>query len=394
MTGAERKKLVEFRMHVPVLRETAYLQTAETGLIPDFVHDGIARYQEDRYLRTGDSRWELPDGRICGTLAMMDWAKQQLAAMIGGEKENIFFGNNSGQVYTVVTSGMRFSAGDNVVLVENSWMGNRFAWQIRQADGLEIRYAKKQNGRVDLEELFALCDNRTRAVCVSLVESGSGFRIDAEAIGAYCHEHHIWFVADGVQALGVLPINVKATKIDFLVGNDYKWMMNYCGTGYAYISPDLMADIGQLGAGWMSDDERFRTDKQVLHIREDAGRFELGYPTVSGIYGLGLTAAKYLDFGGTLIHRYVNELSTYLLQGVAAIEGIQPCYSFTSEEKSAIHLLSISGSRTITDEMQRKAKTAVNIRTASDGNTYARISLHYYNNLEDIDRFLTLVDAK
>ena len=30
-----------FRAHVPVAREWAYLITASTGLVPDFVYDGV-----------------------------------------------------------------------------------------------------------------------------------------------------------------------------------------------------------------------------------------------------------------------------------------------------------------------------------------------------------------
>ena len=85
-------KFAEFRTHVPVLAHTAYFDTTSTGLVPDFVHDAVQRYQEDRYQKGGDSVWLLPDGSQTGTLGMMDFAKSEIAKMIGSQKENIVFG--------------------------------------------------------------------------------------------------------------------------------------------------------------------------------------------------------------------------------------------------------------------------------------------------------------
>ncbi len=388
-------KFAEFRTHVPVLSHTAYFETSSTGLIPDFVHDGVARYQEDRYLKGGDSLWELPGGESGGTIAMMDWAKAQIAQMIGTEKENIIFGNNSSHIYTLFTSGMYFEPGDNVVLVENSWIANRFAWQIRQRDGIEIRYAKAKEGIVLPEDLFALCDGRTRAVCVSLVESFTGFRLDAAAIGAFCREKGIWFVADCVQTLGVLPVDVQKMGIDFLIGNDYKWMMNYCGTGYGYISPALQRELKQFGAGWMSDDERFNTRKQVLHLREDAGRFELGFPTVSGIYGLGLVAAKYLEMGAADIAAYVSHLSGYLGQKVSKTEGVHFTYDFAKAHQSAIHVLHIDETTGVTNEKLKAAGVGASVNPICNGGMLEmRVALHYYNNTEDINRLIDVINTK
>jgi len=389
----ETDKFAEFRTHVPVLSHAVYLDTGSTGLIPDFVHDGVARYQEDRYLKGGDSLWRLSDNDLCDTLTMIDWAKTQIAGMIGAEKENIVFGNNASHVYTLLTSGMEFMPGDNVVLVENSWIANRFAWQIRQQDGLELRFAKPKEGGVLPEDLFSLCDERTRAVCISLVENHTGFRMDAAAIGAFCKKNGIWFAVDGVQALGVMPVDVQAMGIDFLVGNDYKWMMNYCGTGYGYISPPLQRSLKQLSAGWLSDDERFNTSKQVLHLRADAGRFELGYPTVSGIYGLGLVAENYLSMGASDIAAYVLGLTAYLRERAEEVNGVRLAYDFPEPNMSGITVLYLDEKTGVTNEMLRAEGIGASVKPAREapGFLEMRAALHYYNNKEDIDRLMDVL---
>ena len=97
---------------------------------------------------------------------------------------------------------------------------------------------------------------------------------------------------DAVQALGVLNVDVARSHIDFLVGNDYKWMMNFCGTGYAYVSHKVRDMVKHWGAGWMSDTDRFDTRKEHISLRDDAGRFEIGHQNTGGIYGLGLILVR------------------------------------------------------------------------------------------------------
>ena len=38
------KSIPELRARVPVTQQWAYFETASTGLVPDFVYDGVRRY--------------------------------------------------------------------------------------------------------------------------------------------------------------------------------------------------------------------------------------------------------------------------------------------------------------------------------------------------------------
>lgn len=383
--------ILSFREHVPAACRRAYFETAGTGLIPDFVHDMIAAYQEERYLVGGDSVWRYPDGQVTYTSGMLERAGQAMARMLGTDRTNIFFGQNTSQVYALLTSGMPFVPGDNVILPAGGWMANRFAWQMRERDGLEIRYVKPHDGEIRLTYIKNLCDSRTKAVCLPFVEPSTGFAIDAYEIGAFCRERGIWFAVDATQAAGILPVDVSTMKIDFLAGNDYKWMMNYCGTGYGYISPELRDALEQRSAGWMSDDDRANTKKQKLSLRKDAGRFELGYPAVSGICGLGLVAEKYCEFGGETIRSYVFDLIDYLKAGISDLQGVSLMYDFKPKNRSGIVILRIRHDVVITAEMFDKAGIAARIENCPDGGRKIRLSIHYYNNRADVDRLLKVL---
>ena len=75
------KSIPELRARVPVTQQWAYFETASTGLVPDFVYDGVRRYLDDRYRKGGNSVWEFPDTSV-ETLEMMQRSKAALGEMI------------------------------------------------------------------------------------------------------------------------------------------------------------------------------------------------------------------------------------------------------------------------------------------------------------------------
>lgn len=388
------KTISEMRAHVPVTRRWAYLETSSTGLIPDFVYEGVRRYADARYYQGGDSLWEYDDGAV-GTLEMMRRSKKALAEMIHGSAEDIAFGQSSTQLFTLVTEGIDYAPEDNIVTVGGGWIGTRYAWQKRQAEGLEVRFVEPENGAVTPEMLIAACDERTKAISVNLVESTTGYRVDIDRLGAWCKAHDILLFVDAVQALGVLDVNIQRAQIDFLVGNDYKWMMNFCGTGYAYISPKLRQLIRHWGAGWMSDTERFNTGKKHLDLRPDAGRFEIGHQHNDGIYGLGLVAAQNTALGMDRIENYVLGLAEYFRQRVRETEALRLTYDFAPENCSQIISLRLDAALNVTDATLEAGGVFAKVRpTETVGEQEIRVGLHYYNNKEDIDRFFDVINRR
>lgn len=384
------KTIEEFRTHVPVALSKSYLDSASTGLVPDFIYDGVHRYMNDRYLKGGDSSWEFPD-ETTGTLGMMSRAKQSIANMLHCDADRIAFGQSSTQMFTLVTEGIDFADDDNIVTVDKGWIGNRYAWQKKEDEGLEVRYVEPVDGAYTLRSITDLCDEHTRAVTVNFVESKTGYRVDIDELGSFCNRNDILLFVDAVQAAGVLQIDVQRSGIDFLVGNDYKWMMNFCGTGYAYISPEVQSLIRHWGAGWMSDSERFNTVKPRLTLREDAGRFEIGYPNAHGIYGLGLAAMQYEILGPEAIESYVMVLADYFRARVQSTPGMHLKYDFPERNLSQIVIIELEPGPA---EISAKylSESGINLQiTDESGSRVVRFSFHYYNNQKDIDRFFNAI---
>ena len=315
--------------------------------------------------------------------------------MLGCAPERICFGQSATQMFTMVTEGIDYAPDANVVTVGEGWIGNRFAWQKREAEGLEVRYAASRDGLITAETLMELCDERTAAVTVNSVESDTGYRVDLDKLGTFCRERNILLFVDAVQSAGALMNDFDGSCIDFLVGNDYKWMMNFCGTGYACVGERVMPLIRRWGAGWMSDAERFNTAKARLELRRDAGRFEIGYPNAPGIYGLGLAAMQYNLLGAERVERYVRSLAEYCIERAVAMPGVRCTFDIPIERRSQIVLLSFDSSIAATDQNFKSAHVFAPSFSAPDenGERRARLSFHYYNDREDIDRFFAVIEA-
>ncbi|MBQ6582714.1 MAG: aminotransferase class V-fold PLP-dependent enzyme [Mogibacterium sp.] len=384
----------DFRQHIPVSAEWAYFETPSTGLVPDFVYQGTWKYIDDRYYKGGDSEW-LFGGEAVGTIEMMKRSKEAIARMIHGNADDIAFGQSATQLFTLVTEGIDYAPEDNIVTVAGGWIGMRYAWEKKQAEGLEVRFVEPVGGAVTAEMLIEACDEHTRVISVNLIESTTGYRVDVDALGRWCREQGVLLCVDAVQALGALEVNVTDSKIDFLVGNDYKWMMNFCGTGFACVSPKVRSLIRHWGAGWLSDTERFNTGKLHLDLRRDAGCYEIGHQHNDGIYGLGLVAEQNNLLGAAEIEAYVLGLADCFRNRVQETEGMHLKYGFGPEGCSQIIVLQLERSCTVTEEDFLAAKVAAPMKPADEnGEREIRIGIHYYNNQEDIDRFFAVVERK
>jgi selenocysteine lyase/cysteine desulfurase len=120
--------------------------------------------------------------------------------------EDIALLSTTSQGLNLVPSGLDWRAGDEVVLYEMDHPTDIYAWLNLADRGVTMRFIKDRGGRYDAEDLEQLIGPRTRAVCLSLVNYGTGFRAPVEAIGEICRRRGVWFVVDAIMALGALRV--------------------------------------------------------------------------------------------------------------------------------------------------------------------------------------------
>jgi len=136
-------------------------------------------------------------------------------------------------------------------------------------EGVPVAVARPAANHIKLEDLRALIGPRTRLVSVSLVSSDTGFEHDLAELCSIAHEQGALVYADIIQAAGAVPIDVRASGVDFCCCGTYKWLMGDFGTAFLYVRPDRLERLRRVDVGW----------RQVRHQESHVFPFEPPGPT-------------------------------------------------------------------------------------------------------------------
>lgn len=293
-------KWEEERAHFPMIqREGLYLDHSTSGMLADYSYEAMERILRERMekgMNIDDyfARWQF-----------MDELREKIGRMVHCEGRQVVYGMSSTQLMNILVNGLEWKPGDNVVTTDITYYGDSYPWLAKAEEGLKLRFAKTKDAYISAEELLSYADERTRVVCITMVENKFGFRHDLEKIGRLCRERGIIFAVDGTQGVNALYVNMEKMSIDFLAVSSYKWMMNESGAGFACIGDTLLSTLRQCQTGWVGTENRRKNDCQVLKLSPDAKRFEFGGLNFLGYYGLSETIERNLKLGGEEIEAHI-----------------------------------------------------------------------------------------
>ena len=315
-------------------------------------------------------------------LATKERSRVLLASMLGAQPEQVAFMRNTSDGLSTVANGLDWRAGDNLVTFRREFPSNIYPWlRARDAFGVEVRLCEERDGRIDLDELIGLIDNKTRIVAVSHVQFGSGFRADLERLGRAARAHDALLIVDVIQSLGVVPIDVQAELVDVAAAAGHKWLLTPEGVGLLYLSARARERIQPTLVGWVS------VPNPDDHANFEQGRnrgalaWETGTAPISLIHGLEASLKLLNEVGVAKIQMHLEMLTDHLCERLQNT-GYEVVSSRRVGEKSQIvcirHLNGLSAMDLYAHLKQR------NIITAPRADRL-RISPHLYNTLEEID---------
>jgi cysteine desulfurase / selenocysteine lyase len=252
--------------------------------------------------------------------------------------------------------------------------------------GVEVRQVATRAGRIWVDDLRALMDGRTRLVSLSFVEYASGFRNDLDTIGSLCRERGIAFFVDAIQGLGVLPLDVSRSPIDFLSADGHKWLLGPEGAGLFWVRRDWVERLRPIGVGWNSVVSGLDFSRIEFRLKPHVGRWEGGTLNVAGVVGLGTSLELLLGVGIDHLAERVLSLTDRLCEQ-AAHAGLEIHSSRLPADRSGIVSLTVPGAGPVWVMKQcRERGVVVNQRAGR-----VRVSPHGYNTAEEIDRLVELL---
>ncbi len=373
--------LEEFRAQYPLLDEYAFLDHAAVSPLGTCV----VRATEEYLHKAQYGPKYRDDIRAC-----YDGARAAMAALVGASPDEIAFVQNTAVGISMAAHGLPLRAGDEVILVDMEYPANVYPWLSLAAKGVTTRIVPHRRGGLDLETLRMAVSERTRVVAVSSVEFLSGYRTDLQAIGAFCRERGIYFVVDGIQSLGVIPMDVRACSIDLLATGGPKWLLGPRGQGFLFCRREIIPDIRPVltGAGGVIDEDNYL--QYNLTFAGNADRFHIGTMNTAGIVGLKASVEMLMAVGIANIKKRVMELTDLLIAGLQ--EHGYPIFSnLEPEHRSGIVTFDTPDAEAVHAGLYAQ-KVIVSLRSGQSGESYIRVSPHGYNNEGDIQRFLAALD--
>lgn len=321
-------------------------------------------------------------------VAHIEEVRRLFALLLKCAPQDIAFVQNTSEGIDYVAEGFPWRAGDNVIIAAEEYPANVYPWMNLQKRGVEVRMVATRDRRIWIDDLRALMDVRTRLVSLSFVEFASGFRNDLDTIGQICHERGVYLCVDAIQGLGVLPIDLSDSPIDFLAADGHKWLLGPEGAGIFYVRRNLLDLLHPIAVGWNSVVGASDFSTIDFRLKPHAGRYESGSLNVAGISALGASLALLLRVGIPVIRDRLFELTDYLCARLNKF-GWEIYSSRRSQDKSGIVSVLV-GERDLRALIRRCREQGIVVKPRSGR---LRVSPHAYNTEVEIDRLLDVLVA-
>jgi cysteine desulfurase / selenocysteine lyase len=317
-------------------------------------------------------------------------ARRSMAELLSCTPEEIAFVPNTSAGVHLVADGLDWEPGDEVVLFDRDFPANVRPWQRLTQRGVRLSWVPMRDGGYDLDDVAAAIGPATRLVAVSHVNFATGFRCDLDAICRLAAENGALVCVDAAQSLGVLPLSVADTPVDFLAAGAYKWLCGPPGTGVFYCRRGRLDLLRSTPSGWFGFDGagdmlawpgELRYD---LPERQTAARVEGGMYDLPGLAGLAAALAELTTIGMAAVAERAVGLAQTLREGLTGLG-----YTLASPGKdgtqSAIVSLACPGDEGA-DILGRLAASGIHVSAPAG---LIRISPHYWTDDEEISSILT-----
>ena len=364
---------MSIRSRFPIFEKKTYLNSCSYGALSVDVCEAYQRYLDDWNESGSDwNKW----------VGLYETARVSFAGLINAKPEEIAVTFCASDGVNAIASALDFSSPRNRVVVSDfEFPTTAQIWHAQEKRGADIRHVPERDGRIPLEHYERVIDDGTLLVSIASVCYRNGSKQDVRPIVDLAHKNGALVMLDAYQGLGAFPIDVRALDTDFLVGGTLKYLLSSAGTAMLYVRQELIERLTPTVSGWFAQRDINAMDIYANDPAPTARRFESGTPPVANIYAALAGVGLIQSWGVERIERHIGELTRAIKDGVLA-EGFELATPIEDEAHGAMLAVRVGDEHAIVDALAQD-----DIVTSSrDGNV--RISPHFYNNLEDIERLL------
>lgn len=334
----------------PVLEHSTYLNTAYVGLMPQGLLDFRAQ-QESKY-------WQMGDAYKIEAYEKLPLYHQNLGDYLHADPDHCYVVPNFSEGIRHLFD--RLPKHFKVL----SFLGDYHSLTAALNE-YEFSCKKVPLGlQAETQLLEALRSEHFDVLVLSIVQYISGLKIDFNLLNQIKAEFpELLIIGDATQFLGTSEFNFEQSAFDGIVGSGYKWLLAGFGNGFCALKKDFF--------------KRTQTQPNALNERIYAGHFDI-------------LAAASLDYAirqlspevASKRYRAIDQLSRIFHQSFLENEWLLDP-ELGQRSPSSIFLL--KGNQSIYDQLQNN-----NIRCSLRGEG-VRISVHFYNSENDLDRLVEVL---
>jgi cysteine desulfurase family protein len=321
-------------------------------------------------------------------------ARERVAQLFNiPSSSQIVFTSNATEALNLGIKGL-LKTGDHVITSSFEHNSVTRPLETLRSNGIEITKLPPSEREcilpIQVEEAI---QKNTRLIVLSHASNVTGVINPIREIGKIARVRGVLFMIDAAQTAGSFPIDVQAMSIDMLAFSGHKGLLGPQGTGGLYIGEDVhLIPLKEGGTGGNSE----------LPNQPDIcpDRYESGTLNTPGIAGLAAGIKFILQESIEQIRDKERLLTERLLRGLEEIPGVIVYGPHHSVERAPVVSINITGKDP--SEVSFMLDKIFNIATRSGlhcapdahrtlgtfGKGTVRLSLGYFNTLEEVDRCL------
>jgi selenocysteine lyase/cysteine desulfurase len=347
-----------------------YFGSCVSSPIPTKVIEAANQYYVEQ-ARFGDSAWDIWEER-------QETVRSNVAKLLNAEPEEIGFVMNTSHGMNLIAEILK-GKGD-VLTMKGEFASSIVPWLNKH---YKVSYVNPINFEYPISAIESAFKStlNTKVLVSSHVQYSTGYMQNLNQLGNFCKENNLTNIVNATQSIGAMPIDVKASNIDFLVCSTYKWALSGFGVAIIYINKKFLKNFTPPMAGSLNVEGSLSGDFNSLKYTYGAKSLEIGTPHFPNIFALGAAVEIINTLEVKNIQTRIYELQEYLRTELETND-ISTHHFSDNSHRSGILLLKLDNPKDVSDKLQ-----ALNyfVSRRMDG---LRLTTHIFNSKEQIDQLV------
>ena len=299
-----------------------YADNAATTKMSRTAIDTMVKYMEDTYGNPSSLYMIGQEAKEA-----LEEARETVAKVINAEPREILFtsGGSEADNQAIISAAVIGAKKGKKHIVSSAFEHHAVLHTLAklEKEGYEVTLVDvHEDGLVRPEEVEAAIREDTCLVTIMMANNEIGTIQPIREIGAICRKHGVLFHTDAVQAVGHVPIDVKADNIDMLSASAHKFH-GPKGTGFLYTKKGIVL-TNVIEGGAQERGKRAGTENvpgimaMAAALKEAADKMEQTSPYIKGMRDrliAGLKAIPHSAINGDEEHRLPSN-ANFCFEGI------------------------------------------------------------------------------